>query len=150
MSFFSSLSTSHAPSGSSPSTYTFPPIHGFPPFYTLQPNTTTLQSQLSTWSTTIRSYCRHHRLFRLSLSDQLDSPLFFNRKLGKRLKEDDVRKVLEFMWHKEASAEPVSAAAGSGATKVKGKTDFDVWWIYWRKVEEWTGIIEAWVCSIPL
>ncbi len=126
-------------------TFTFPPIHSFPPFYTLQPNTTTLQSQLTTWSTVIRNYCRHHRLFRLSLSDQLNTPLFFNRTLGKRLKEDDARRVLEFMWEKEASAEPVAATAGGTAVKGKG-SKVDVWWIWWRKPEEWAGIIEAWVC----
>lgn len=143
--------TSQAPSSAlgSGNPFAFPPIHSFPPFYTLQPNTTTLQSQLSTWSTILRSYCRHQRLFRLSLSDQLNSPLFFNRTLGKRLKEDDARRVLEFMWEKEAgAAEPVAGGVGGGAGSTKGRaatSKVDVWWIWWRKPDEWAGIIEAWV-----
>jgi ESCRT-II complex subunit VPS25 len=50
--------------------FTFPPIHAFPPFYTLQPNAATLDAQLRDWSALICAYCRHHRLFRLALSDQ--------------------------------------------------------------------------------
>ena len=127
--------------------FSFPPIHSYPPFYSLQVNTSTLQSQLSTWSTIVRDYCRHRRLFRLSLSDQLDSALFYNRPLGKRLKEDDARRVLDFMRERQASAEPADGVSGvGGAAAAKRKAD--VWWIWWRKVDEWAGIIEAWVGSI--
>ena len=130
--------------------FSFPPIHSYPPFYSLQVNTSTLQSQLSTWSTIIRDYCRHQRLFRLSLSDQLDSALFYNRPLGKRLKEDDARRVLDFMREKQASAEPIAGGGGRGGgggatAAAAAKRKADVWWIWWRKVDEWAGIIEAWV-----
>lgn len=115
--------------------FPFPPIHSFPPFYTLQPNATTREAQVGTWSTIIRDYCRRRRLYTLVLSDAaaLDSDLFVNRALGKRLHPPDVRRVLEFMREREGSAEPAAADAGN------------VWWIWWRKVEEWAVLLEAWV-----
>ncbi len=90
----------------------------------------------------IQSYCRHHRLFRLSLSDQLESELFFNRTLDRRLKLPDARRVLEYMRDKEHVAEMVSLKEGGGKTK---GGEGDTYWVWWRRVDDWAGLIEAWV-----
>lgn len=119
--------------------FSFPKIHTFPPFYTLQPNTTTLQVQLTSWSSIIRSYCRHQRLFKLSLSDALETDLFVNRALKKRLKAADARRVLKFMRDEEKTAEPVVGGKGGGGDEA------NLWWIWWRSVEEWAGLVERWV-----
>ncbi|SPQ27035.1 decd3916-e42c-4117-9874-0aa30fe61f9b [Thermothielavioides terrestris] len=46
----------------------FPPEYSFPPFFTRQTNLTTHHAQLVKWSTLVLAYCRHHRIFKLSLS----------------------------------------------------------------------------------
>ncbi|KAL2162030.1 hypothetical protein VTH06DRAFT_7815 [Thermothelomyces fergusii] len=56
-------------SPSSPlSSFTFPPEYSFPPFFTRQTNLTTRHAQLTKWASLVLAYCRHHRIFKLSLS----------------------------------------------------------------------------------
>ncbi|EEP80966.1 conserved hypothetical protein [Uncinocarpus reesii 1704] len=118
-------------------TFAFPAPHSFPPFFTLQPNTQTLLSQLQKWSALIQSYCRHHRLYRLSLVDALDSALFHNRTIRRRLSLADARKVLDWMCSAEGGrrAEWVGGEAGGKSAA----------WIWWRRPEEWAGVIADWV-----
>ncbi|KAH8754964.1 hypothetical protein BGZ57DRAFT_832458 [Hyaloscypha finlandica] len=56
-----------------------------PPFFTLQPSSSIPYAPSLKWSLKILSYCRHHCLLRLSISTSLDSPLFYNRCINKRL-----------------------------------------------------------------
>ncbi|KAI9790286.1 MAG: hypothetical protein M1816_005311 [Peltula sp. TS41687] len=138
--------------------FPFPVARSYPPFYTLQPNTTSLQAQLSTWSTIIQTYCRHHRLFKLSLSDTLETDLLVNRALNRRLKAADARRVLAFMRDVEKTAESAveggrgesGGGGGVGGKGGKGKggataDEANVWWIWWRTVEEWAEVVERWV-----
>lgn len=132
--------------------FTFPRIYAYPPFYTLQPNSSTLQDQLARWSSLIQSYCWHQRLFKLALSDALDTELFYNRRMGRRLKAGDARRVLEFMRDAEGRAELVGGGGGGAGTTGKGGgggARGDVWLIWWRTAEEWAEIIESWVsCTL--
>lgn len=112
--------------------FAFPPIHAFPPFYTLQPNTTTLHAQLTSWSALILAYCRHHRLFKLALSDALNWDLFHSSALSRRLSLKDAREVIDFMRTEE-----------DGRAEWVGKSD--VCWVWWRKPEEWAEMVERWV-----
>lgn len=48
--------------------FNFPREYSFPPFFTRQTNLNTHHAQLTKWSDLILSYCRHHRIFKLSLS----------------------------------------------------------------------------------
>ncbi|RKF55652.1 Vacuolar protein-sorting-associated protein 25 [Erysiphe neolycopersici] len=140
--------------------YGFPSYYDFPPFFTLQPNSTTKHAQLQKWSTFILSYARHHRLFKLSLSDSLDSELFYHKRLGKRLSREDATEVVEFM-RKQGRAEWIisggsqskgiisssnstgaGGASGSGGT---GDPNSGVFWIWWKNVEEWGETIADWV-----
>ncbi|KAI0887938.1 ESCRT-II complex, vps25 subunit [Annulohypoxylon maeteangense] len=144
---------SSPPTSSSSSTFDFPREYNFPPFFTKQTNLTTLHAQLEKWSSLILSYCRHHRLFRLSLSYEGSAyeDLFRNRRLNKSLRLADAREVLDFM-RKEGRAEPVSGSGGGGGgiSSISGmgggkEVVGDVFWIYWRSPEEWAEVVEAWV-----
>lgn len=117
--------------------FPFPKFYSFPPFFTLQPNQTTRHAQLTKWSSLILAYAQHNRIFKLSLSEALDTELFHNRTIGKRLGREDAREVVEFMW-KEGRAEWVVEARGKEGS---------VFWVWWRDVEEWAGLIGDWVGS---
>ncbi|KAE9377153.1 ESCRT-II-domain-containing protein [Stipitochalara longipes BDJ] len=138
----SPLSTSHLPPSKRPtnksSPFPFPSSYSFPPFFTRQPNTSTHHAQLQKWSSLIQSYCRHHRLFKLSLTDSLDSELFYNKQIGKRLGREDAREVVDFM-RREGRAEWI------GDGKGKGSGEGGEFWVWWRNVEEWAGLIAEWV-----
>ncbi|KAI1416621.1 ESCRT-II complex, vps25 subunit [Hypoxylon sp. FL1857] len=143
----SSSSALPKPSDSS-TTFDFPREYNFPPFFTRQTNLTTLHAQLEKWSSLVLAYCRHHRLFRLSLSYEgtPHEDLFRNRRLGRSLHLADAREVLEFM-RREGRAEPVGAGSGggSGGSNSKEGGGGDVFWIYWKTPEEWAALVEAWV-----
>ncbi|KAI2472810.1 ESCRT-II complex, vps25 subunit [Annulohypoxylon bovei var. microspora] len=142
-----------APTPTPSSSFDFPREYNFPPFFTKQTNLTTLHAQLEKWSSLILSYCRHQRLFRLSLSYEGSAyeDLFRNRRLNKSLRLADAREVLDFM-RREGRAEPVSGNSGSGGIagigSIGGKdagAGGDVFWIYWKTPEEWAELVEAWV-----
>ncbi|KUJ20569.1 ESCRT-II complex, vps25 subunit [Mollisia scopiformis] len=113
-------------------TFPFPRDYHFPPYFTRQPTLTTRHAQLQKWSSLILSYCRYHKIWKLSLADAIESDLFWNKKLGKRLSREDAREVLEFM-RKEGRSEAVGGKDGS------------VFWVWWRDPEEWAGLIADWV-----
>lgn len=144
----------------SPEPFAFPWEYSFPPFFTRQTNLTTHHAQLVKWSSLILSYCRHHRIYKLSLSPSSSSSsnhttttspnpsftsdttaqpqpgadeLFHNRHLNKRLSIADIKETIDFM-RKDGRAEYVSPGGGG-----------DVVWIYWRTPEEWATLIEEWV-----
>ncbi|KAK3995834.1 ESCRT-II complex subunit [Cladorrhinum sp. PSN332] len=126
-------------SSSAPITpFQFPREHSFPPFFTPQTNLTTHHAQQTKWTALVLSYCRHHRIFKLSLSDSLNSDLFSNSKLNRRVSPAHQRSIIDFL-RKDGRAEYVveskSPAGGGG----------DIVYIYWRTPEEWAGIIESWV-----
>ncbi|KAK0743814.1 ESCRT-II complex subunit [Schizothecium vesticola] len=125
----------------------FPREYSFPPFFTRQTNLTTHHAQLIKWAALVLAYCRHHRLFKLSLSSAISDPLsstaeptsdttasdlFHNRQLNRRLSLADAREVLDFL-RRDGRVEPVDGTTG------------DVVWVYWRTPEEWAGLVEAWV-----
>lgn len=143
--------------------FNFPREYFFPPFFTRQTNLTTHHAQLVKWSSLILSYCRHHRIFKLSLSGNSTTgnvpvasstaaatatassgpgadELFHNKKIDRRLSVADVKDVIEFM-RREGRAEYVGSGSGSSSGAAGG----DVVWIYWRTPEEWATLIESWV-----
>jgi len=121
----------------------FPPHYSFPPFFTLQPVATTRSSQLQSWSTFIQSYCRHHRIFSLSLVDALSTPLFHNTTLSRQLSLRDAKAILTWMASPEGGqrAEFIS----SGSRKKVDEGEGGRVWLYWRRPEEWAQQLEEWV-----
>ncbi|KAI1004061.1 hypothetical protein K3495_g4152 [Podosphaera aphanis] len=118
--------------------FQFPASYHFPPFFTPQPNASTRHAQLQKWSTLILAYTRHHKIFKLSLSDALNTELFYNKSLGKRLSFEDAKQVVEFML-KEGRAEWIKGS-GKGGDGAGG-----VFWVWWKNVEEWAEEIIDWV-----
>lgn len=131
--------------------FSFPPTYNFPPFFTPQPNTTTRHSQLEKWSSLIQSWCRHHRQYRLSLVDAVDTPLFHNATLRKRLDLREARAVVDWMTKSEEEggggrrAEWISDAGGSSLGDSSGQGPKTVAWIWWRRPEEWADVLVEWV-----
>jgi ESCRT-II complex subunit VPS25 len=125
-------------SSSSTPPFAFPPHYSFPPFFTRQPNPITRSSQFASWSDLIQSYCRHHRIFTLTVIDALDTPLFSNRPLNRRLSAPDAREVLAWMASKEGGERVEWIGAAKGKTSEKC-------WVYWRRPEEWAALVESWV-----
>lgn len=144
---------------SAPPSFNFPREYYFPPFFTRQTNLTTHHAQMMKWSSLILSYCRHHRIFKLSLSgigsgssnsngpSSTSAPgatttsgpgadeLFHNQKIDRRLSVADVKEVIEFM-RRDGRADYVGGSGSGGG---------DVVWVYWRTPEEWATLVEGWV-----
>ena len=125
-------------------TFPFPPTYNFPPFFTPQPNTTTRHSQLEKWSSLIQSWCRHHRQYRLSLIDAVETPLFHNTALRKRLDLREARAVVDWMTKSEEEG-----GGGRRAEWISDGGSLDggqaVAWIWWRRPEEWADVLVEWV-----
>ncbi|KAF2199045.1 ESCRT-II complex, vps25 subunit [Delitschia confertaspora ATCC 74209] len=144
-------STTTPPSSSTdPTGFSFPPHYSFPPFFTLQPTLSTRQSQLSSWSTLLQSYCRHLHIFTLSLLDALETPLFYNRTLSRRLSLRDARAVVDYMCSEEGGhrAEWILASQSNSSKKGSKPASDDEktkLYIFWRRPEEWATVIEDWV-----
>lgn len=116
-------------------TFTFPARYSFPPFFTPQPTQSTRHAQLSRWSTLIQQYCAHHKLHTLTLQTAINTPLFHNTSIKKRLSLPDARAVIDYM----VSTEGDQRAEWLDST-TKGEA-----WIWWRKPEEWGSLIAGWV-----
>ncbi|TKA25705.1 hypothetical protein B0A50_05800 [Salinomyces thailandicus] len=125
---------------STPPTSTFhPPTHAsFPPFYTLQPNLTTRARQLDLWSTHVTTYCAHHRIFRLNLSNP-PLNLFSNPSIHRSLKTSDIRVVLDHMSRPENGPRIEWISAGA-----KGEQSSSCY-VYWKTPAEWAEAIYGWV-----
>lgn len=117
--------------------FRFPREHSFPPFFTLQPTSSTLHAQLRKWSDLILAYFAFHKLFRLTVSTFLASELFKNERINRGLDEEGLREVLGLM-KKEGRIEWI----GNGKPSDGGA---DVCWVWWKKPEEWARVIEEWV-----
>lgn len=116
------------------SDFVFPKSYNFPPFFSSQPTALTRQAQLRKWSIFLQKYCRHHRIYQITIIEALETPLFHNVALKKRLSLKDAKAVVDFMTSKDGDerAEWLSPEKSSA-------------WIWWRKPEEWATIISAWV-----
>lgn len=114
--------------------FVWPKIYSFPPFFTPQPTALTRASQLARWSSLVQSYCRHGRKFKLTLVEALETPLFHNAKIKKRLSFKYAKDLVDYMTSEEgdARAEWVGPDRSSA-------------WIWWRKPEEWATLILSWV-----
>lgn len=137
-------SSTNPESQSTGSTFKFPTTYSFPPFFTPQPNSSTRHSQLQKWSSLIQSWCRHHRIWKLSLIDAVETPLFHNAALRKRVSLGEARNIVDWMARSEEEggggrrAEWVSSSRGE-----KNEA-----WIWWRRPEEWAGVVADWVSGL--
>ncbi|KAI5310781.1 hypothetical protein KEM55_002142 [Ascosphaera atra] len=114
--------------------FSFPTYYSFPPFFSPQPNAHTRLSQLRKWSSLIQAYCRHYRIYRLTLANAVETSLFQNKELQKRISLAEARKIIDWM----ASAEGEKRAEWIDGTKATA-------YIWWRRPEEWAEVISDWV-----
>lgn len=128
------------PAASTP--FAFPSTYNFPPFFTPQPNTNTRQAQLEKWSSLIQAWCKHHRQYKLSLTEAIDTPLFHNVTLRKRLDLREARAVIDWMAKSEAEGGGGRRAEWIDATSAGGN---QIAWIWWRRPEEWADVVGDWV-----
>ncbi|CAG8619920.1 3017_t:CDS:2 [Cetraspora pellucida] len=70
----------------------------------LQTQPATRQTQITLWSEIILAYFMHHKLFRLELSESLNSELFDNKGIQRRLKLGTLQCIIDTMV-KEGTAE---------------------------------------------
>ncbi|KAJ9638724.1 uncharacterized protein PV06_02148 [Exophiala oligosperma] len=119
--------------GDSPA-FEFPKSYNFPPFFSPQPTALTRQAQLKKWSILVQRYCKHHRIFKITIIDALDTPLFNNSTLRKRLSLQDAKAVIDYMVSKDGD----ERAEWLGLEKSEA-------WVWWRKPEEWATVIATWV-----
>lgn len=119
---------------SNASDFVFPKIYNFPPFFSVQPTALTRQAQLKKWSTFLQKYCKHNRIFKLTIVEALETPLFHNATLKKRLSLKDAKAVIDYMSSKDGD----ERAEWLGPEKSEA-------WIWWRKPEEWAALIAGWV-----
>ncbi|XP_037078379.1 vacuolar protein-sorting-associated protein 25-like [Pollicipes pollicipes] len=111
--------------------FEWPWQYKFPPFFTLQPNTETRQKQLEAWRALILGFCRHHRVYIIDLAEYLDSPLFNNADIKRRLSEESIQAVLD---------ELASTGHVEWIDKSKRRC-----YVFWRTPTEWGQLIYAWV-----
>src|ERR1700761_7112143 len=112
----------------------FKKSYTFPPFFSAQPTALTREAQHKKGSLFIQRYCRHYGIYKLPIAEALDSPLFYNKNLDKRLYLKDAKAVIDYMASKDGD----ERAEWLGAEK-------SVAWIWWRKPEEWATVIANWV-----
>ncbi|KAK0551132.1 hypothetical protein OC846_003418 [Tilletia horrida] len=137
-----------------------PPIHSFPPFFTLQPNPTTLITQLNLWTELVLGYTQRKRIWSIDADGEWErtGELFFNRTIDRRLSPSSIRTLLAHMVKQGSAAYdgPVSngrsrlaSALPLGVTAQTSSNDPSTLpgraWIYWRRPDEWADIIYRWV-----
>ncbi|PNS14546.1 Vacuolar protein-sorting-associated protein 25 [Sphaceloma murrayae] len=159
-----SPSSPHPSTAQPTDTFPFPPHHSFPPFFTLQPNLTTLSRQLALWSSLVQSYCSHHRLFRLSLPTAPSLPLFSNPRVHRHLDLLSIRRLIDYMTSAEGdrraewilplptSSSLASSVALQGTSSGKRREAHTIpnelktaAYVWWKTPEEWADVIYAWV-----
>ena len=71
---------------STSSSFVFPQIYTFPPFYTRQVHEETWQKQKDLWIEIILGYCESKRIFEINLGDEgtLQWPLFYNTEIDRK------------------------------------------------------------------
>lgn len=77
--------------------FKFPPIYSYPPFWTIQINPKTRQKQLEFWSNLICAFMASINKTEMDTVTTMETPLFKNAKLGKKLSKESVDIIIEFM-----------------------------------------------------
>ncbi|KAJ1648819.1 hypothetical protein IWQ61_009894 [Dispira simplex] len=113
--------------------FTFPPIYDFPPFYTRQPTQSTWRDQVQQWDALVRAYCQHHRIFQLDLSSAIQSDLFHNSTIDRKVSQIMAREILQYMvdqghaeWLDDRRTAPTQC------------------FIYWRSPDDWANMVYGW------
>ncbi|KAK8898871.1 Vacuolar protein-sorting-associated protein 25 [Tritrichomonas musculus] len=77
--------------------FKFPDYFDYPPFWTKQPNEEMFEKQVELWSSLICSFCKTINKSKIEINTVLDSPLFTNEKIKRRLSRETLMAILEKM-----------------------------------------------------
>ncbi|AOA64389.1 Vacuolar protein-sorting-associated protein 25 [Komagataella phaffii CBS 7435] len=125
------------------SSFEFPSIYNFPPFFTKQPNNSVWKSQLQQWTTLVLDYCKHYRIWRLStagtpiVEDATGVPsdsLFTNSIIDRHLKP-------------EVCQEIIASLVDQGRAQWIDKTAQKSVLVLWYSISEWSDLLLNWVDS---
>lgn len=106
------------------------------------------------WANLVSDWCRYHRTFRLALNDAVDSPLFHNVRLRRRIGVQEARAIIDWMatpqeeggGGKGAEWVPAGSATGGGGSSSKmSVSEKTIAWIWWKRPEEWAKLIADWI-----
>ncbi|KAL0941903.1 vacuolar protein-sorting-associated protein [Colletotrichum truncatum] len=144
--------------------FPFPREYSFPPFFTRQTNLTTHHAQLVKWSDLILAYCRHHRIYKLSLGAAIPTapaslpyPLPNNTDAtagtDATSTPPSTAAAPEELFHNKTLNKRLSLADAREVLEFMKKdgraealpASTDIFWVYWRTPDEWAASIEAWI-----
>ncbi|GAA95348.1 hypothetical protein E5Q_02005 [Mixia osmundae IAM 14324] len=126
------------------SSFAFPGIFSFPPFFTLQPHEATRDAQLLQWKDLIIAYARHFRLFELelSLTASRNGELWTNPACAtgqqRRVTPELQQAIISYLISQDLASYPVE---GSLVQPVKSAIAHDRLLIYTRTPAEWATVI---------
>jgi ESCRT-II complex subunit VPS25 len=110
----------------------YPPYYSYTPFWTLQrKNPKLLEQQLRLWDAFLTTVAHLGKKDKLKIIDALETPLFYNKTINRRLGEVDVREVIDFMVK-------IGHAEWANDSRTEAR-------IIWRTNAEWFAIFEDWV-----
>lgn len=150
--------------------FAFPPLHGFAPFYTLQPNPQTAQTQIEQWGQLVLSFCAAHRRFIIDAFGEYEQagPLFRNTDLDRAASPELIRLILAYLVsHGRAVYDPPlprgvkppnlentpadsrtsARSAVSGRVYAPSDSYAHRAIIYWKRPEEWASALVEWVSA---
>ncbi|XP_074661707.1 vacuolar protein-sorting-associated protein 25-like [Tubulanus polymorphus] len=113
--------------------FEWPWQYNFPPFFTVQPNAETRKKQIEAWCNLILEYYRKNKLFNLDVKESQNDPIFYNKKIDRKLNLDAIQAILEELQKK-----------GNVEWTDKRKEQCLV---MWRSPEEWGKIMYQWAQS---
>lgn len=129
------------------SSFKFPRIFEFPPFFSKQINERTWNAQLGYWDQLILDYCSHYKIWSINIKSdiaEMDQPLFSNPRINRSLKKEVLHQIFEYMVD-QGHAEWVSnKSSDSRNDEFKGKTTV---LIYFKRPEEWANLISRYIDS---
>ncbi|WWC59654.1 uncharacterized protein I303_102214 [Kwoniella dejecticola CBS 10117] len=112
--------------------FEYPAIWSFPPFFTLQPNPSTLAHQLELWRALVLRWAKYERVFEVSVDGNELGEVFENKRIKRKLLTPSLRRLLtEMSKNGEAAPDPP-------------KQD-NRYSIYWKKPDEWADLIYTWI-----
>ncbi|KAK9819764.1 hypothetical protein WJX72_002089 [[Myrmecia] bisecta] len=110
--------------------FSFPFFYSYPPYFTLQPVQETREKQSGLWRDLILKYCKHYKVYKLSIDSTDELPLFVNKAIDRRLSS-------------EARAAFVSDLVKQGNAQWLDKLQRQVL-ILWKRLDEWAATIHSW------
>lgn len=149
--------------------FEFPRIHGFAPFYTLQPNPDTAATQVEMWARLVLGYCQAHKRFFLQAGGEWErtSDLFCHQKLDRALSPDMMRLLFSYLVQQgRAAYDPplpkgvkplrvgqveadhrMHALSVSGARAIPAGTSEpgSRILVYWHTPSEWGDLLYEWI-----